>query len=305
MNKKLSHLLMLAMPAALLITSCGKNIDPSTTLSVSSLEALGPATGNIRLIATDDPFTYDNVASAKVSVDKIDAVTNNAVVTNISSKQMVLDLVNLKNGMVSVLADVTIPPGQYKELQFYISSGSVDLKNGSHYNLTVPSGSQTGLKVSINPSINIATQASSDIIIDFDLSRSFVPQGNTNSSNGITGFNFKPVLRGTNLTTAGTVTGKVFSDNTTPSNTADDVALAGAVVTISQNGSAVQTAVTDSNGVYKVVGLPEGAYTLDVSAPGFTSAATANLSIVAGNTNQFGNTLLAKNPPSTTATTTP
>ena len=194
-----------------------------------------------------------------------------------------LDLINLKNGMISTLSDITLAPGQYDEVRLFISAASVTMKNGNNYNLTVPSGAQTGLKVFINPSINITTQMSTDVLLDFDLSRSFIPKGNPHSPNGIMGFNFMPVIRAANLTTAGTLAGKIMSDNGTTSDASDDVAVNGAVVSVSQNGSVVSTAVSDESGNYKIIGLALGNYDFNASAEGYNPRDQSSTSITAGN----------------------
>jgi hypothetical protein len=247
------------------------------------------------LIATDAPFSFDNVSSAKLIIDKIEAKSANSVVTSILKAPVGLDVVTLKNGLVAAMVDINLPPGEYDELRLYISSATVDLKEGNHFNLTVPSGASSGLKVFISPAVKITTQASTDILLDFDLARSFVPQGNTKSSNGITCFNFKPVLRAANMTTAGTISGKVMSDNGTPSAT-DDVNLAGAVAKVSQNSEVVATAVTDTMGNFKMIGLPAGSYSLEVSSEGFNDSSSNNVSVTAGNISNSGTTLLNLKP---------
>lgn len=169
--------LFLALFSSLLI-SCGKDVDPSRTQSISSLENLGPASGNFRLIATDAPFSYDGISSAKVIINQVDAKSSTDKISSVLATPMTLDLVNLKNGLVSVMVDLNLPAGEYKELNLIIESGSVDLKTGEHFNLKIPSGASSGLKLAFNPSLVITTGVSKDdILLDIDLSRSFVPQG--------------------------------------------------------------------------------------------------------------------------------
>lgn len=277
------------------ITGCGKQVKPSGSLTATSYENLGPASGNFRLIATDAPFSFDNVSSAKLTIDKIEAKSADSVVTSILKSPVVLDVVILKNGLVSSIVDLNLPPGDYSELRLFISSATVDLKEGNHYNLTVPSGASSGLKVFIAPAVKITTQASTDILLDFDLSRSFVPQGNLKSSNGITGFNFKPVIRAANMTTAGTITGQVMSDMGTPS-ASDDINLAGAVAKVSQNSEVVASAVADASGNFKMIGLPAGAYSLEIESEGFVTSSAVNVTVTAGNVSNAGSTLLALKP---------
>lgn len=286
--------LFLALFSSLLI-SCGKDVDPSKSQSVSSLENLGKASGNFRLIATDAPFSYDGIASAKVIIKQIDAKSSGDRVSSVLATPKTIDLVQLKNGLVSVVIDLNLPAGEYKELNLIIESGSVDLKTGEHFNLKIPSGASSGLKLAFNPALNITTGASEDILLDIDLARSFVPQGDSKDASTITGFHFKPTLRMANLTTAGTVSGKVISDNGTTS-TADDIKLAGAVVKVSQGETVISTAVTDALGNFKIIGLPEGSYSMAIESVGYNTSSSVNFSITAGNVTTAGETLLVKQP---------
>ena len=58
-----------------LITGCGKNMNDMQAEAgniLSTSNVLTPATGNFRLVATDAPFSYGDVASAKITISKID-----------------------------------------------------------------------------------------------------------------------------------------------------------------------------------------------------------------------------------------
>lgn len=290
---------MCTLPLLLALFSCGKEVSPSKSRTVTSLENLGAAEGNFRLIATDAPFTYDNVSSAKVIVNRAEAISSTDKIESLLGQPIALDLVALKNGLVTVVVDLDLPPGDYKEIRLVIDSGSIDLKSGQHYNLKIPSGTSSGLKIKLDPAIKITTQASSDILLDFDLARSYVPQGDAKDESTITGFHFKPVLRASNLTTAGTLTGKISSDQGTP-DSSDDVALAGAVVSVSQDNAVVSSAVTDASGNYKIIGLPQGTYSVEVSSVGYTNSLPDEVSIVAGNVTTNEEILLAKTPESVT-----
>jgi hypothetical protein len=60
----------------------------------------------------------------------------------------------------------------------------------------VPSGSQTGIKVKMESmDLSLAPESVTDVTLDFDVSESFVVQGNTDTPAGISGFSFKPVVK--------------------------------------------------------------------------------------------------------------
>ncbi|MFL5784858.1 MAG: DUF4382 domain-containing protein [Bacteriovoracaceae bacterium] len=291
----MSSFLKSIIPMGILLTviSCGNNVNPSH--SPTAYDKLGAAQGNLRLIVTDAPFSYAKVASAKVVINNVEVKSTADVPSSLLGQPVSVDLVKLQNGLVSVVVDLNLPAGQYKELNLISDSGSIDLVSGAHYNLKIPSGTSSGLKVKIDPPITITTQASTDILLDIDLSRSFVPQGDSKDESTITGFTFKPVARAANMTTAGTLAGKVSSDNGT-ADTSDDMKLAGAVISVSQSGMVFSTAVADENGNYKLIGLPAGTYSLVISSEGYTSSTAVDVSITAGNVTTADDVLLAKMP---------
>lgn len=54
-------------------------------------------------------------------------------------------------------------------------------------------------------------------------------------------------------------------------NLTDDTAIAGAIVTIKKGNQIISTAVTDSNGFFKVIGLPSQVYDVIAEAPLFSA----------------------------------
>jgi len=134
------------------------------------------------------------------------------------------------------------------------------------------------LKVFVSPNLVVTSGLSHEVLLDFDLSRSFVVQG---SSSDIKGFNFKPVIRAVNLSTAGSIAGDVLNMSET--------GLAGATVSVTKDGIEVATAVTDESGSFKVLGLTEGTYSVTAEKEGYSSLRNESVSVTAGNevTTQF------------------
>jgi hypothetical protein len=184
-----------------------------------------------------------------------------------------LDLLKLRNGVVETLADIEIPAGSYDEILLIVRNAAVEMKDGRHFDLTVPSGAQSGLKIFVKPEIVITTNMSTDVLLDFDLSQSFVAQG---TADNITGFNFKPVIRAANLSTAGSISGQVES-------VVNDEHLSGAVVTVLSGTEVVASAVTDENGYFKVIGLTEGAYNVTAEKSQYSMMKMDSVSVTAGN----------------------
>lgn len=254
--------LFLALTLCLSLFSCNEK-------STSAIEG----TGVLRVMATDAPFNFDLVESAEITVGEILARRASGSKITLSTKEVTLDLLKLRNGLVETLADVEIPVGNYDEILLIIRNASVDMKDGRHFDLKVPSGAQSGLKIFVKPDIVVASDMSTDVLLDFDLSQSFVPQS---SGENITGFTFKPVIRAANLTTAGSISGDVQS-------VINDELLSGAVVTVMKGDEIIATAVTDENGFFKVIGLPEGTYDVTAEKAGYNQMKIDSMSVTAGN----------------------
>ena len=155
------------------------------------------------------------------------------------------------------------------------------LTDGRSFDLKVPSGEQTGIKVFIKPGINVAGGLSSDLLLDFDVSRSFVARGNIKKVDGINGFNFKPVIQGSNLSTAGTLLGNV-------STILDEMSqpLEGAQISIMAADTINTTAFSDVDGNYMIMGLEAGSYKAFTELEGFIGSDTLDVQInVANRTN--------------------
>jgi len=156
----------------------------------------------------------------------------------------------------------------------YTSEAEIELADGQIFNMKIPSGPQSGIKIFIRPMIEIAGGLTSELLLDFDLARSFVVQGNPRTASGIKGFHFKPVIRATNFSTAGRIVGFV-SDTTS-------TFLANAEVWAEQD-SVVSLTYTDSTGLYGLIGLPSGTYSLFATKDGYDTVSVSDLNVISAN----------------------
>lgn len=230
--------------------------------------------GTLRLMATDAPLDFETVSSAKVTVEEVQ-LKNSSTGEKITvmNKTVTLDLLTLRNGLVELLADIEIPAGKYSEILLIIPSAAIEMKDGRAFPFKIPSAPTSGLKVKMTPDIEITTGMSTDVLLDFDLSRSFVP---TMNGQEVTSFNFKPVIRATVLALAGTVSGQVLD-------VTDETPIAGATVTVKKGTEVITTAVTDAEGFFKILGLPAGTYNITSEAVNFGSLTIESVPVTAGN----------------------
>ncbi|MBT8209448.1 MAG: carboxypeptidase-like regulatory domain-containing protein, partial [Eudoraea sp.] len=112
----------------------------------------------------------------------------------------------------------------------------------------------------------------------FDVSRSFVARGNPNKEE-FNGFNFKPVIKASNLTTSGSLAGNVFT--TLEDETQE--ALEGAQVALYIADTLNTTTFSNEDGSYMVMGLEAGSYTVEVQLDTYETQTVEGVSIIAGN----------------------
>ncbi|WP_282165191.1 DUF4382 domain-containing protein [Cellulophaga baltica] len=243
-------------------------------------------TGTLSIQLTDAPFLYDMVAEANVTIFKIDARYKGAVETDsvsedgnsfitLSEEEVPINLLELTNGITENLVNLEVPAGTYDLVRVYVKGVNVILNDGTVYDLNVPSGEQTGIKVFIQPGLVVQGGLSSDLLLDFDVSKSFVAKGGRNN---LSGFNFKPVIKASNLATAGTLKGFV---TTTEDNIS--VGLEGAQVSVIVADTINTTTFSDIDGSFVIMGLQEGSYDLLVALEGYTSERKEGIAIVASN----------------------
>ena len=174
-----------------------------------------------------------------------------------------------------------MPAGTYDLLRVYITEASILLKDGTQYDMTVPSGAQSGLKIFIKNNITIDAGDTGEVLLDFDISKSFVPQGNPNSPNGIRGFIFKPVIKACNLNTTGSLTGSVTDITTDPAQVLEGVEIA-VIIADTIN----TTTFTNNLGNYTVLGLEPGTYTVTAAKEEYSTETAEEIVISTGETIQ-------------------
>jgi hypothetical protein len=166
----------------------------------------GPAgTARVRVQLTDAPSDF--IASAEVWISRVylkpgEDSGEATDLFNDSKNPRSYDLLMLRDG---VTADLTgampVEPGNYRQLRLVVDSAFVTLAEGftfsdgtSTRSLKVPSGAQSGIKVQLAKPIEAEEGETQSLVVDFDVDRNFVIQGNPNGSAGISGILFTPLL---------------------------------------------------------------------------------------------------------------
>ncbi len=252
----------------------------SLLLFTGSCDRIQTGDGQGRLVVkvTDDPFDISSIESATVTITKVeikkagDGVSDGNSFVVLSDDTVTIDLIDLRNGVTETLLDLNIPEGEYDLLRLYVEEAGLKLRdNNDPFTVKVPSGRQTGIKLHINPSVIVSGGLTNEVLLDFDLSKSFVLRGNMSNNNG---FIFKPSIRVANLTTAGRIEG-IVSDTS-------EVMVREAKVWISQD-TTIATAFADTLGYYAFIGVPAGTYSIFATKEGYDTVSVEGLNVIAGN----------------------
>ena len=255
---------LIVISAIILISGCTKTAD-------------GP--GKLSVKVTDDPFNINYVESATIKINKIEIGKSGQSDSNqfivLSEDTLTFDLMKLRNGITQEITNIDIPQGNYNLIRLYVVEASLKIKDQmTTYKVKVPSGMQTGIKISISPSLTVVGGLSTELILDFDLSKSFVMRGNMDHSAGVNGFIFKPCIKATNNSTAGRVEGQVIDIS--------NLLIENAKVWIEKD-TVISTAFTDLTGHYAFIGVPSGTYSVYSTKENYDTVSYSGVVVTAGN----------------------
>ena len=233
--------------------------------------------GSLRVALTDNPACgYDEVVVTvnEVRVHTSDAPDDDANWRSIPvSPAITANLLDFTNGALLELGQARVPSGVYTRLRLVLAANTgaqadrnwvvLSGQPGVRVPLKTPSAQQSGLKV--ETSLAVQPGGLTDTVIDFDACRSVVVAGNSGQ------YLLKPVLRTLPRTETGVI-GEVSLA----------AALAGASVSLQQDGEVQRSTLADSNGQFKLQPVAPGVYTLVVVTPGRATAAVRQLQVASG-----------------------
>ncbi|MFT3823089.1 MAG: DUF4382 domain-containing protein [Chitinophagaceae bacterium] len=155
--------------AATVIAACNKDSD---------------ATTDLRIRLTDNPYSATAV-NVDIQQVRINLSDDSAGWVNLDTRAGVYNLLNLQNGIDTLIAQSIVPAGTVKEIRFVLGSRNSIEFAGTAYPLTIPSGSESGLKIKLNRRLNADIDS---LVIDFDAALSILQEGTGD-------YKLKPVLK--------------------------------------------------------------------------------------------------------------
>ena len=265
-------------------------------------------TATVRVLLTDAPADYIGEAWVDIGrVEIIPAGEGGPITLSEDGTDGFVDLLDLQNAATHALADGVVEPGTYTQLRLIVEAARVVLAGEgedqfrfadgtTEQDLKVPSGAQTGIKLNLKPADGEEGEEGEDdeggveivpgetvLVLDFDVYRSFVIQGNPETPAGIKSMHFQPTLRVVVRDGAGSISGTV-------STAVPDLSVEGLTVTAVpeeetffgeyQTQSAI--AVTGSDGSFTIHFLVPGSYTVSVTPPEGYAASPENTAVDVG-----------------------
>ena len=163
----------------------------------------------------------------------------------ISQDTTAVNLLELTDGNYAVLADSTLPAGEYSQVRLILSDANTVMVDGELHDLEIPSSSQSGLK--LNHPFEISDGLTYSVTLDFDADRSIHQTGNGQ-------YKMRPVIRLIVNEFSGSMVGVV------------EPVEARAMVTTYTATDTVIASADIMTGEFSFGMLPAGSYDLEISA---------------------------------------
>jgi hypothetical protein len=132
-------------------------------------------TSPVQIYLTDVPAVYDSV-KIHIKGIEINIFHDSTSWIPVNTKDTVVNLLDLQNGVTMLIAQGVVPQGTLKEVRFILGDDNSVVVNGISYPLQTPSAESSGLKIKIDKRLNEVFNA---FIFDFDASQSITDENGT------------------------------------------------------------------------------------------------------------------------------
>lgn len=141
-------------------------------------------TSNVSIRLTDSPYDAQEI-NVDVREVRVNFTDEESGWKTLDSYPGVYDLLKYQNGKDTLIANGHCPYGTVKEIRLILGNNNTIRINNIYYPLTIPSGSESGLKIKVNRGIYNPNEV---MVIDFDAALSVLQTGNGE-------YKLKPVLK--------------------------------------------------------------------------------------------------------------
>ena len=222
---------------------------------------------------TDSPGDYEavNIDLLNVQAHVNDGDQSDGWIT-LDSNPGIYDLLKLTNGAETVIASDEFPTGKVSQVRLVLGDNNSVTVDGETFPLTVPSGSESGLKVSINA--DLIEGITYSVLLDFDAAKSVVSAGSSGK------YLLKPVIKAITEAQDGAVIGTVIPAD-----------LGVAVYALQGEDTLSTSYAVEGNTDYFLGGLLDGTYTISFDPgelSGYQGVVMENISVSIGNVTDLG-----------------
>lgn len=267
MKRKLYTFLIMSAAMILGLTSCTDDLSKDSATLVVKL--------------TDAPADYEEVL---IDVQELQIHTypgedlGQGSWVNLPVNKGIYNLLDLRNGMDTLLAEVELPAGNISQMRLVLGDNNRIKVNGDYHNLDTPSAQQSGLKFNINAQLEEGVEY--ELWIDFDAARSIVARGNGT-------YGLKPVIRTFNEAATGAIKGLVLPVASKPF-----------VKAIA--GTDTLATIPAEDGKFLFKGLKAGVYKVVIEPiTGFAGKTIENREVIVGKVTDLGTITLEVTAPPT------
>ncbi|MFC1627674.1 DUF4382 domain-containing protein [Gemmatimonadota bacterium] len=255
---------VLAVAITLSFSACSTEPSGTGTLQLNLVDAPTPIEG---IEAIDIVFSFISVhASADADSENVGWII--VMDDQTIEEERTFNLLEYVNGTSAILGEAELEEGHYTQLRIGIESASITI-NGTTSDLTIPSGTQSGLK--LTGGFNIDPNVITAITLDFDAGESV-----RENPPGSGRYKLQPTIRMIETILSGTISGTVTPDTLRT------------LVTAYEQGTTTVVTSTYADtltGGYMLQALLAGTYDLEASAEGYDVATEAGVTVTAGQDN--------------------
>jgi len=182
----------------------------------------------------------------------------------IDVKAGVYDLLTLRNGAESMVANGTLPKGKIRNLRLTLGDANSVVVAGQTFPLQLPAGTNQVVIRLHNGDIAVTATSTFSLRLDFDASRSIVANGNT--------FTLKPTIKAFCDEKSGRIEGRVLPSAAAP------------ITVTAFNATDTATAIPEKGeGEYKIRGLLDGTYSVLIQGSnGYKDTTVVNVVVKSG-----------------------